>query len=211
MEAVFLGIGILIGGLVAWILGVRSGSQRILDSLAPLTKSLRAGNLPSPDRMTVQEAPEVSKIRSALADGWSVKDESDGDEARRALGRIARYLRRRVEAPLLEGLDGDDEELRETAEEALGAVEDLEFFLEDPPAPREPKAHVLGDLVQEVTREFASQSTVLIKVEAPPEPIAIQVEAEPVKDALFLILHNAGEFGDGQPVQVRLAVRMNPK
>ena len=60
---------------------------------------------------------------------------------------------------------------------------------------------------QRVTREFAGQSTVLVKVEAPQEPIPVQVEAEPVKDAVFLVLHNAGEFGEGQPVQVRLGVQ----
>jgi two-component system sensor histidine kinase TtrS len=30
------------------------------------------------------------------------------------------------------------------------------------------------------------------------------VEPEPIKDAIFLVLHNAGEFGEGQPVQVTL-------
>lgn len=204
MEAVFLAVGLLIGGLAAWTFGSKSGSRRILESLSSLAKGLKAGNLPAPERMTAQEPPEVQEIRIALAEGWAVKTEADGDGARRALGRISRYLRRRVEAPLLEGLDGDDGELRDAAEEALGAVEDLEFFLEDPPSPRLPETRILGDLVQEVTREFASQSTVLVKVEAPQEPITIKVEAEPVKDAIFLILHNAGEFGDGEPVQVQL-------
>lgn len=206
MHVAYLGLGLLVGGLLAWFLGARSGSRRVLGSLSALAKGLKAGNLPDPGRMTVDEAPEVKEIREALVARWVVKSGEDGDDARRAMGRVARYLRRRVEAPLLEGLDGDHNDLREGAEEALGAVEDLEFFLEDPPAPREPEARILGDLVQEVTREFASQSTVLVKVEAPPEPISVQVEAEPVKDAIFLILHNAGEFGGGQPVQVRISM-----
>ncbi len=96
------------------------------------------------------------------------------------------------------------DELRIGADEALAAVEDLEFFLEDPPLSRAAETRNLADLVQEVTREFASQSTVIVKVRAPQEALRIQVESEPIKDALFLILHNAGEFGEGQPVQVTL-------
>jgi two-component system C4-dicarboxylate transport sensor histidine kinase DctB len=36
--------------------------------------------------------------------------------------------------------------------------------------------------------------------------VKVRIEPEPLKDAVFLILHNAAEFGGGRPVQVTLGV-----
>jgi len=123
---------------------------------------------------------------------------------REALQRLAAYLRHRVEAPLLTGLDEGGEALREGADAALDAVEDLEFFLEDPPVGSAPESRNLVDLVGEVTREFSGRFTIFVKVEGSQEPLRAQVDPEPLKDALFLVLHNAGEFGGGEPVQMTL-------
>jgi signal transduction histidine kinase len=120
-----------------------------------------------------------------------------------ALKRIATYLRHRVEAPLLDGLE-KGKGLRQGAEAALDAVEDLEFFLEDPPLAPVPEPHNLAEVVRSVTREYTSQSDVLVRVEAPSEPILVRLNPETFKDAVFLILHNAGEFGEGQAVRVLL-------
>ena len=171
-----------------------------------LTLGLRAGNLPDPERLAPTALPGVQDLRKALAHGWTPRARSDGDGTRRALLRIAEFLRHRVESPLLAGLEGGGEGLEENAEDALGAVEDLEFFLEGPPSPQAPEARNLTQLAQEVTREFARQSSVLIKVQAPQEPIRIRIEPEPLKDAIFLILHNAAEFGGEQPVDVTLGM-----
>jgi signal transduction histidine kinase len=204
MEAAFLGLGLLVGAIVAWTVGVKRGADRPRRQLDSLVEGLRAGNLPHPDRTGEQEISEIKSLRSLLSKEWARIDPNQGEETRRALKSVAQFLRRRVEAPLLEGLDGDSGELRAGADEALGAVEDLEFFLEDPPSPREPETVLLANLVQEVTREFGTQSTVLVKVSSPQAPIHVQVEPEPIKDSIFLILHNAGEFGGGEPVQVTL-------
>ena len=110
-----------------------------------------------------------------------------------------------MESPLLEGLDGGAEGLRAAADEALGAVEDLEFFLEDPPQAQDPAVQNLTDLVQAVTREFAEQSPVLVKVRSPREPVRVRVDGEAIKDAIFLLLHNGGEFGGGEPLDLTLS------
>jgi signal transduction histidine kinase len=94
----------------------------------------------------------------------------------------------------------------EGAEAALDAVEDLEFFLGPPPA-GEAETRNLMELIHEVTREFASQSSVLLKVSGPQEPVRVRVRAEALMDALFLVLHNAGEFGGGAPVRVSVVRR----
>jgi signal transduction histidine kinase len=203
-EALLLGLGILLGATGAWWVGVKRGGRKIQDQLASLAQGLRGGNLPDPTRTSPTELPEIREIRELLSREWVPQGFKREDGTRQALRRMAVYLRHRVEAPLLAGLEGSVRDLRNGADEALDAVEDLEFFLEDPPAPQEPETWNLVDVVQEVMREFANQSTVLVKVRSPQEPVRVRVELEPLKDAIFLILHNAGEFGGGQPVQVTL-------
>ncbi len=201
---VFFGLGALIGALVGWWVGAKRGGRRIQDQLAAFVQGLRGGNLPDPSRTSPDEAPEIREIRGLLSKDWTHRVPEQDDMTRRALGRIALYLRHRVESPLLAGLEGSVRELRNGADQALAGVEDLEFFLEDLPGPQELETRNLVDVVQEVTREFAKQSTVLVKVRAPQEPVGVRIEPEPLKDAIFLILHNAGEFGGGQPVEVTL-------
>jgi len=99
-------------------------------------------------------------------------------------------------------LDGGGEKLGKAADEALMAVEDLEFFLEDPGSQPDPTAGNLTEVIQEVTREFTEQSQVLVKVKYPRDPVRVNIEPEPLKDAVFLLLHNASEFGEGKPVEI---------
>ena len=207
MEVVFFVGGVALGAVVAWILGSKRGGQTVRGDLTVLVRGLKAGNLPDPNRTSQAEVPEVKEIREVLAQEWTRRGAAEEDETRRALGRISEFLRHRVELPLLAGLDEGGRALREAADEALGAVEDLEFFLEDPPSSKEPETRNLAEVVQEVTREFAGQSSVLVRVQAPQEAIKIRVDPEPLKDAVFLVLHNAGEFGDGQPVQLTLGAK----
>jgi signal transduction histidine kinase len=202
----FFVLGLALGAAAGWFLGSRRGLWKSRQQLASLADGLRAGNLPDPTRTGSSELSEVKELREILSKDWVHRSPETEDEVRRALLRLALYLRRRVEAPLLSGLEAGGKILREGADEALGAVEDLEFFLEDPPIPGEPAPRNLAEVVQQVTRDFASQSNVLVKVRSPREPIRVRIEAEPFKDALFLILHNAGEFGGGEPVQVTLDV-----
>jgi len=206
-EVVFWGLAVLVAATLSWWIGAKRGGRRIQSQLEAFVHGLRGGNLPDPSRTSSDEAPEIQEIRGLLSSEWTHRDPDSDDVTRRALGRIALYLRHRVESPLLAGMEGSVRELRNGADEALAGVEDLEFFLEDPPRPQQPEVRNLADVVQEVTREFARQSTVLVKVQSPQEPVGVRVEPEPLKDAIFLILHNAGEFGGGKPVEVTLGAQ----
>jgi signal transduction histidine kinase len=152
---------------------------------------------------------EVERERRALAEEREALEEERARSVRQVLGRMAIYLRHRIESPLLKGLDEGAGQLRIGADAALDAVEDLEFFLEASPVPSEPAVRNLAELVREVTREFANQSPVLVKVLSPPEAIRVRVDPEPIKDAIFLVLHNAADFGGGEPVELILGEEGN--
>ena len=210
MEVVFFALGLTIGAVLAWVVGRRRGLERGVrearKGLADLTEGLRAGNVPDPERTDQAEIPEVRDMREILARHWMRRSAEGEEVTARALGRIAAYLRHRVESPLLEGLEEGGATLADRADEALVALEDLEFFLEDPPSRQEPEVTNLTEVIQDVTREFAGHSDLLVKVQSPQAPVKVRIEPEPLKDAVFLILHNAAEFGGGRPVQVTLAV-----
>lgn len=175
-ELLFLGAGVLVGWILGWLMGRR--------------RTPRVGQ----DRETT--------VSFSTAGGPGV---APGDEVSRlALERIAHYLKDRVEGPLTAALEQDLQALRDGAESVIGAVEDLEFFLQEPVRGGRLETHNLVDLVGEVTREFAGRFTVRVHLDAPPEPLRVKVDAEPLKDALFLILHNAGEFGAGEEVEMTL-------
>jgi len=166
--------------------------------------ALRKGEIPVEGGEAVAEAPPIVELRRVLAQGWAPRGLERDSAIRQALGRIAIYLRHRIEAPLLAGLEEGEKATREGAEAALDALEDLEFFLEDAPSSAALVPRNLLDVVREVTREFAAQSPVLVKVNAPEEPIRVRVEPESLKDAVFLILHNASDFGGGAPIRLTL-------
>jgi signal transduction histidine kinase len=196
--------GIVMGGAVAWIISGRRKGRRLQAQVEALTEALRRGEPPSEGGETGEEAPAILELRRLLARGWVPLGRERDAAIRHALGRIAVYLRRRVEAPLLAGLEGGAGGLRTGAEDALDAVEDLEFFLEDEPAAPTLVPRSLQEVLRQVTKEFAAQSPVPVKVNAPDAPIRVRVEPESLKDAVFLVLHNAGDFGGGAPVSVTL-------
>jgi signal transduction histidine kinase len=203
-EALFLGLGFLLGAGVFWFLAARSPDRKIREQVKDLLRAVRSGELSEDDDPIPGEASSIRELRGLLARDWIPRGRERDSAIRQALVRIAAYLRHRVEGPLLAGLHQGGVKLEEGVDAALGAVEDLEFFLEDPPATPDLEKRNLVEVVQEVTRDFASQSPVFVKMASPPEPIPVRVDPEPLKDAIFLVLHNAGEFGGGTPVQVTL-------
>jgi signal transduction histidine kinase len=203
-EAVYLVGGILVGGVLGWVLAWRVRGRRTHAGLAALLAALRSEHPEGVGESKPGEEAPVREIRESLAKRWVPRGLERDEATREALKRLAGYLRHRVEAPLLEGLDGNEAALRRGADAALDAVEDLEFFLEDPPVVPVLESRNLVDLVGEVTREFAGQFTIYVKVDGPQAPLRVNVDPEPLKDAIFLILHNAGEFGGGGPVHMTL-------
>jgi signal transduction histidine kinase len=205
-ELMFLGLGALVGVAVGWVMGAQSGVRKIQGQVVALLRAVRAGEIPSPEQTFPGEIPSLIELRTLLAKGPAPEQGSKGESppSQAALERIANYLKVRVEDPLLEVLEGDPEALKESAESVVDSVEDIRFFLQDIPQGREVESKNLVDLVGEVTRELGAEFTVNVQVDAPPEPLRVQIDSEPLKDALFLILHNAGEFGGGESVDMLL-------
>lgn len=203
-EAVFLGLGALVGGILGWWLGARSGGRKVTRHLSGLLGTMRSGQIKVGEGKPTGELPALGEIRELLSKDWVPRRAAREEALRESLKRLADYLRHRIQAPLLGGLDEGDQALREGAEAALDAVEDLEFFLEDPPVVPVLETRNLVDLMGEVTQEFVDKFTIFVRVEGSHEPLRLKVDPEPLKDAIFLLLHNAGEFGEGKPVQVTL-------
>jgi len=208
-DAVFVGLGALLGGvLVGWIIWGRKAGGSVEPSaqgdLPLFLERLREEVLSGQRESDPAQDPALREVEEILLREWVPRGMENTDVVKKALGRLAIYLRSRVEAPLLKGLDEGGQALQDGADEALGAVEDLEFFFEAPDAPPELEPWNLADLVREVVEEFGDQSPVSVTVTAPPDPIPVRINAERLKDAVFLVLHNAAEFGNGAPVQVTL-------
>jgi hypothetical protein len=202
-EAAFLGLGALVGGILGWWVGTRAGGRKVRQHLSGLLGALRSGQLSGAAVEQDRESPPVREVRELLAKDWVPRWMAREEALRESLQRLADYLRHRVEAPLLVGLDEGDQALRDSAEAALDAVEDLEFFLEDPPVVPVLETRNLVDLMGEVTQEFVDKFTIFVRVEGSQEPLRLKVDPEPLKDAIFLLLHNAGEFGSSFETRAR--------
>lgn len=221
-----IGIGIaivlaLVVGVIGFVSGRAGGSgkareeaargaaARSEERLRALEEALSHGRLPDADAPGTPEAG----IRQALEAGWAPRGEERQRALREAVERVGGFLDQQVRAPLRgAGPDADAEELRERIERALGSLQDLDFFLEEPAA--ETQGHNLSSLVQQVTREFARDQDVLVRLRMS-GPVRAEVNAPAFMDALYLILHNAGRFSDGAAVDVtveedegRVAVRV---
>ncbi len=184
--------------VVAWSVGRSSGVRPYREALSRLARSIRDGEPTVPSG-----APEdVRAVAAAVADvapGGGEREEAYWD----ALRRFVRHLEVAVEKPLLEA-SGGDAGLRDGVAQALGALEDLDFFLAELPSNTE--ALDLGDLVAETIREFSGESGVRTHQRGPRRPLRVTANADALKDALFLLLHNAGQFGKGRPVDVVVRV-----
>ncbi|MHC4934403.1 MAG: ATP-binding protein [Planctomycetota bacterium] len=197
-------VAILIGLVslaVGWFLGGRREEEpdRYQEPLQRLASHLRDGRLGegSPD-----EPESLGAIRGAIDAGWSPRNEDREEALKQALGRIAAFLEESVKSPLQKVREGDRDLLREGVDRALGGLKDLDFFLRDPITPDE--THNLVPLLQQVTREFISDWEIGVRLMAPGFPVRAHIHRDTFMDALYLLLHNAGQFGDGKRVDVRV-------
>ncbi len=145
-----------------------------------------------------EDPPEVTSLRLALGRGWAPIRSEVADPTGVAVRGLVRYLLAAVVPPLRRG-GGND------VEDALNAVEDLVFYAgrhQD----EDTRVENLAQLIQGVTREYALETGVAIRYRGPSGTLPVRVRAEALKDALFLILANAGRFGEGKTVDVQADV-----
>ena len=141
--------------------------------------------------------------RDGRPDLASERDQGGPGEAYRlALTRIAAYLRQNVDGPLSAAFQDRRLSLRKAAEQAVAAVDDLHFFLQDR----------AGEVVQEdlllvaraAAREFGAHWDVAVQI-SEKGPVQVSANAEALLDAVYLLLHNAAVFGQGKRVVVTVS------
>lgn len=190
---------------VGWVMGGRRAASVFRDQLGRLEGELEAGVLLAPGP---EDLPEVSALRRVLGAAWARRpDGGEPGSAEAALRRVGAYLRRTVANPLSRGMAGDEEELRRRARMALDAVDDLVFHSEVIPVTDRAHENVT-ECVQQVMREFSQEFESPVRLSAPPEPVQAPLDPEAFKDALYMLLVNAGRFGGGkQAVEVGIEPR----
>jgi len=164
--------------------------------LRSLVESVRRGRTPTG---LPAGSPEAD-LQKALEQGWAPRESERAAALREAVGRVSSFLEKSVRGPLTGiGDSATPEELRERIGRALGALQDLDFFGKEPPAER--LGTDLGALAQRVSREFVSDQGVGVRL-ASDAGVRASVNPSALMDALYLVLHNAGRFGNRQTVDL---------
>lgn len=160
----------------------------------------------NPPTILSDESPDTVGIRRALEEGWVLRGQERAEAVEAALARLSAFLRVAVEAPLNRALTADTADsasLRDGVENALGAIDDLEFFLEPPPEGGAPTD--VGEALRQVVAEFQeSWPDQRLRERIPEGTFTARANEEAFKDAVYLVLHNAAIFGEGGPVDVVL-------
>ncbi len=204
LELVLAGAaGIVLGLVIGWLLGSsRTPDDPYAQPLADLESELDGGVV----RGARTEDPEVvGRIRRAVTQHWAPNNETRQEALDQALGRIAAFIEESVQRPLESAREGDAELMSEGIGRALGGITDLEFFLRDPITPDE--THNITPLIQQVTREFIEDWEVTVRFMAQQFPVRAHIHRDTFMDSVYLLLHNAAQFGDGGTVEVRVEER----
>lgn len=185
--------------------GLREGSQKAGAEVRALMRAELEGVLEAVRRGRLPEGGSgdspAAALRDALAQGWAPRESEREAALREAVGRVSGFLQANVRAPL-EGAtaEADADELRERVAAALGSLQDLDYFIAEVDTSRE--GSDLGRLAQTVSREFAADQDVAVRLMLGSAPVRAEVNASALMDALYLILHNAGRFGGGATVDL---------
>lgn len=140
----------------------------------------------------------VRSIGAAPARSASPGEATDSDAAfRLALSRIGAYLRENVDGPLAAAFKDRSLSLRRAAEEAVAAIDDLHFFLEDPAG--EISEDDLTRIAKEAVQAYESEWDISVLFSSKGS-VQVRVNAEALLDALYLVLHNAAVFGNGKGI-----------
>jgi len=199
----------LVGGVFLGFLAGRSGRDAVRSAerqrareeferdVQTVAASVEQGRLPKEDGAA---APLAAIVR-AVERAWAPRDVERKAALSAAVGRVSRFLDRQVRGPLTGAApNADAGELRERIERALGALEDVDFFLRDTLEDRQ--GTDLVALVQRVSREFAADHEATVRLQFGAPSIRATVSPEQLLDALYLILHNAARFGGGGTVDL---------
>lgn len=177
--------------------GLAEGRAQAEARLRGLAEAVARGRGPEKASPGSAEA----ELQRALETGWTPRDQERQRALREAIGRVSGFLDSAVRAPLA-GADAsaDAQELRERIEQALGSLQDLEFFLTEPG--RDTEGRDVSQLVQQLTHEFAADQGVGVRLRLDGRPVRARINVQSLMDALYLVLHNAARFGGAATVDV---------
>lgn len=177
--------------------GRREEREAGRERLRVLISALERGQIPE----SVEEGSPEAELKAALLSGWAPREHERELALREAIGRVSSFLTQNVRAPLAEaGENADAAELRERIDRAVGALQDLDFFIAEVEETRQ--GADLAKLAQEISREFAADQDIAVRVMLGSPTVRAEVNAPALMDALYLVLHNAGRFGGGSTVDL---------
>jgi signal transduction histidine kinase len=147
--------------------------------------------------------PEA-ELQKALEQGWAPREVEREAALREAVGRVSSFLDKNVRAPLADARSSTGErELRDRVARALGALDDLDFFVSETSDVSE--GTDLVALAQRVTKEFVSDQGIGVRLALSDASIRASASPSALMDALYLVLHNASRFGKGQTIELTVA------
>jgi signal transduction histidine kinase len=180
--------------------GRAAGRAEYEDALRSVIESVRRGRVPE----ELEPGSAEAQLHEALAQGWAPREIEREAAMREAVSRVSAYLGRAVREPLDGAEDGADaDELRERIDRALGALQDLDFFIEEIEEHHE--GQDLVKLAQTVSREFAADHEVGVRLLLASPTVHASVNGQALLDALYLVLHNAARFGNGGTVDLSVS------
>lgn len=197
-AAVVGAAGFLFGLTRGRSVGLAQGRSEANTRLRALVETIRRGRtLPGLEAGT----PEA-ELQQALEKAWAPREVERAAALREAVGRVSAFLHRNVRAPLAGAEGAHEPELRDRIDRALGALEDLDFFVSEASDVRE--GTDLAALAQRVSHEFVTDQGIGVRLALSDASIRASVNPPALMDALYLVLHNASRFGKGQTIDLAL-------
>jgi len=198
--AVLGAVGLFAGRSSGRKAGWEEAGREVEGRLRSLVETVRRGKIPSDVGAGTPEAA----LQEALRDGWAPREVEREAALREAVGRVSAFLEKSVRQPLTGiGQNADGAELRERIGRALGALEDLDFFVKEADETRE--GTDLVALARRVSKEFVTDQGLAVRLMLSGVIVRATVNAAALMDALYLVLHNAGRFGEGRTVDLTVA------
>lgn len=194
------GIGLFVGQSRGRSAGLAEGRGEAEARVRSLIEAVKRGRSPQELAAGTAEA----ELHEALAEGWAPRESERLAALREAVGRVGAFLDLRVRRPLADAQDSaDQDELLDRIGRALGALEDLDFFIETTEGSSE--GANLVSLAQRISREFASDQDVAVRLLLETGVVRAMVNPTALMDALYLILHNAARFGGGTTIDLSVS------
>lgn len=196
--------------LVGWILAVvlaivvvvlllRRPAERYASAVDRLTRDMERDDVVPASAS--DEPPEVAALRHRLSEWRPMGEIPDEDPGERALRGLVRYLDGAVLQSLRQALHAPGGESGKLIQEVLDALEDLQFYAAEPGVEEASKQDLVA-LIQQAARDYTRETEIAVKLSFSSPSLRARVPADAFKDAVFLLLANAGRFGEGQTVTV---------